>query len=78
MRGKCRPRTRRNRRRPRCKRFVRVGSPVTHQGTAGANGFDLKRLRGGRRLARGRYRLTLTLRDAAGNERTLSHRFRVR
>jgi hypothetical protein len=66
--GVCRKQNRRNRSRPRCVRWVRVGRRFSQQGQAGAN----RRLLGpgtvGRRkLAAGRYRVLAIATDAAGN-----------
>jgi hypothetical protein len=62
----CRKLSRRNRRRPRCVRYVRAGSPFIHHGAAGPNSF---RFTGhpGRKLAPGRYRLVVVAIDVAGN-----------
>jgi hypothetical protein len=66
--GRCRKANRRNRRRPACVRWVKVGRTFTQQGTAGAN---RKRLGPGtvrrRKLAAGRYRVVAIATDAAGN-----------
>jgi hypothetical protein len=62
----CRKLNRRNRRRPRCVRYVRAGSPFIHQGAEGSNSFRFTG-RPGRKLARGRYRLVLVATDVAGN-----------
>jgi Bacterial Ig domain/WD40-like Beta Propeller Repeat len=58
---------RRNRRNRRCTRFVRAGS-FSVNGKAGANRVRFQgRLSRTRRLSPGKYRLTLSARDAAGN-----------
>jgi hypothetical protein len=58
--------TRANRRRPRCTRYVRVGSFV-HRGGAGANSFKFTGRVRGRKLSPARYRLTGVAKDAANN-----------
>jgi hypothetical protein len=66
--GRCRKANRRNRRRPACVRWVKVGRTFTQQGIAGAN---RKRLGPGtvrrRKLAAARYRVLAIATDAAGN-----------
>jgi hypothetical protein len=62
----CKKPSRRNRRKRRCKRFVRVRGSFTHRGAAGANSFHFSGRIGGRKLAPGRYRLVGVPRDAAG------------
>jgi hypothetical protein len=63
--GTCAAETRRNRRRPACRRTVTVGA-VTRTGQAGLNTFSFSgRLRNGRRLPAGRYTVTVTATDAA-------------
>jgi hypothetical protein len=78
VRGKCVRPTRRNRSRPRCTRFAQLGRAFGGPGKAGANERKLPARLAGRRLAPGRYRLTMTLRDAAGNESTATKSFSVR
>ena len=56
-----------NRRRPRCTRRVRVRGSFTHAGQSGPNAFRFTGRLAGRKLARGRYRLTGIARDAARN-----------
>jgi hypothetical protein len=77
--GRCRKATRRNRTRPRCVRWVKVGRTFTQQGKAGANRKRLgARTVGRRRLAPGRYRVLARATDAAGNRSSQkSARFRV-
>lgn len=66
VRGKCRRQTAANRARKACKRYRKVGT-VRTQGTAGLNEVKLPKRIGGRKLAKGRYRLLITAKDAAGN-----------
>jgi hypothetical protein len=66
VRGKCRKQTAANRARKACKRYVKVGT-VRTQGVAGLNQVKAPKRVGGRKLAKGRYRLTVTARDSAGN-----------
>ena len=67
--GVCRARTRANRSRPRCTRYVTVGS-LRRDGRAGVNSIRLSGRVNGRALGEGVYRLTLRARDAAGNRST--------
>jgi hypothetical protein len=74
----CRPPTRANRLRPRCRRYVALRGSFTHAGRAGANAFRFTGRLAGRKLAPGLYRLVARPTDAAGNRgaaRTL--RFRI-
>jgi hypothetical protein len=64
--GKCKRQTKANRSRKACKRYVKVGT-VTTAGKPGANQLALPKKVGKRKLAPGRYRLTITARDSAGN-----------
>lgn len=64
--GKCRRQTAANRSRKACRRYVGLGSVKTG-GKAGGNRIALPRKVGGRKLAPGRYRLTIAARDRAGN-----------
>jgi hypothetical protein len=75
VKGKCVRQTRRNRSKPRCTRFVNVGSSFAGPGAAGANSVSIPRAR---RLKAGRYRLTITVTDAAGNTATITKSFRVK
>jgi hypothetical protein len=63
--GKCRPRTRRNRGRPRCVRFKRMHA-FTAAGRAGANSTRFSGKVRRRRLPAGRYRVTAVATDPAG------------
>jgi hypothetical protein len=65
--GRCVKPARSNRRRPRCKRHVLVSGSFTHGGQAGRNAFQFTGRISGRKLSRGRYRLTGIARDATGN-----------
>ena len=62
---RCRKQTRRNRSRRSCVRYTRVGSKRL-KGKQGANNLTVGK-RFGRRLRRGRYRLSVTATDEAGN-----------
>jgi hypothetical protein len=64
--GKCKRPKPANRGRKACKRYVKVGT-VRADGVAGVNQLALPKKVGGRKLAKGRYRLTITARDGAGN-----------
>ncbi|MEA2469601.1 MAG: hypothetical protein QOE38_600 [Thermoleophilaceae bacterium] len=60
----CRAQTKANRKRAKCKRYVRVGSR-TLAGKLGANSFKFNARVGGRRLAAGKYRGTAVATDSA-------------
>lgn len=62
----CRQPTRRNARRRHCSRFVKKGT-LSRSAKAGANSLHFTGRVGRRALKRGRYRVTLTAADAAGN-----------
>jgi hypothetical protein len=62
--GKCRAPSKANRKRPKCKRFVKVGS-LALAGKSGPNSFKFKGRVAGRRLAAGKYRATATATDGA-------------
>jgi hypothetical protein len=64
--GKCKRPKPANRGRKACKRYVKVGT-VRADGVAGLNRLALPKRVGGRKLAKGRYRLVITARDSAGN-----------
>jgi hypothetical protein len=74
--GTCVRRTRRNRRKPHCTRFGMLGKSFSGPGSSGANQLALPKP-GGRKLGPGLYRLTMTARDAAGNERTTTKQFQI-
>jgi hypothetical protein len=74
--GACVRPTARNRRSPRCTRFVALLRSVRAPGAAGTDRLALPKVHG-RKLGRGVYRLTLTARDAAGNATTIARQFRV-
>jgi subtilisin family serine protease len=57
---------------------LKKGRRTVARGTSRPSASDTLTLRLKRRLSRGRYTLTLTLRDAAGDTRRLTFRFRVR
>jgi hypothetical protein len=75
--GKCVRTTKRNHKRRHCTRFVAVGRTITAPGAAGANSLTLPKVHG-RKLGPGRYRLTLTVTDAAGNKATFTKSFTVK
>jgi hypothetical protein len=74
--GKCVRLTRKNRHKPHCTRFVALGHAFAGPGKSGADQLALPKV-GGRKLGPGRYLLTLTARDAAGNKRTTTKRFTI-
>lgn len=66
-------------RKRRCTRYVPQPGSFTHDGVQGTNRFAFTGRLNGRRLSRGRYRLTGVARDTAGNESAaVSVRFRIR
>ena len=75
--GKCVRQTRRNRHRPRCTRFTTLAAGLAGPGAVGANQLALPKIRG-RKLGAGRYRLTMTVTDAAGNSATTTKSFRIK
>jgi hypothetical protein len=66
VRGRCVKPNRSNRRRPRCKRYVRLRGSFTHAGQPGSNSFKFTGRLRGRKLRPGRYRLVGIARDALG------------
>jgi subtilisin-like proprotein convertase family protein len=77
-RGRCVRPTRRNARRRKCTRFVRLRRAFAHRGRAGVNRFRFTGRLGGRRLRPRRYRLTGVATDAAGNRSSPRRaRFRI-
>jgi len=78
VRGRCRRPTRRNRKRPRCARYLTLPGSFSDAGEAGANALTLPRRLGGRRLGPGRYRLLITARDQFGNETQTTKRFVIK
>jgi hypothetical protein len=75
VKGKCVRQNPRNKRKPRCTRFRTVGAGFTGPGAAGANQVAIP---SGRKLKPGRYRLTMTVTDAAGNSATTTKSFRIK
>jgi hypothetical protein len=68
VRGRCRKQTRRNRGRPRCRRYTRVRGAISPPGRQGANRIRFQgRLNRRRGLRPGRYRLVVRATDSAGN-----------
>ncbi len=79
VRGKCVKPNRRNAAARRCIRYVKVKRKATFNGVRGVNRITIKRKFAGRKLAPGRYRLTLIARDAAGNKSVVKRiRFRIK
>jgi hypothetical protein len=74
---KCVRRTRRNSKRRHCTRFTTVGRAFAGPGAAGPNSLTLPKIRG-RKLGAGRYRLTMTVTDAAGNSATTTKSFTIK
>jgi hypothetical protein len=70
---KCAPQTAKNKTRKKCSRFKAVGAAFAGPGAAGANQVALPV----KKLAPGSYRLTITARDAAGNQTVKSVSFKV-
>lgn len=77
VRGKCRTQTKKNRRRPSCTLFKTVKRNFNGPGNVGLNKVTLPKLHG-RKLGSGKYRLTMTVTDAAGNAATSSKRFQIK
>ena len=74
---KCAKPTRKNRGKRRCVRYTKVGSKKL-KGKSGANKLTIGK-RFGKRVTRGRYRLTLTATDSAGNKsKAYRKAFRIR
>ncbi len=65
--GRCRARTRKNAKRPRCTRYKKVAGSFTIQGKAGKNTFTFRGRIGGKKLRTGSYRLNATATDPAKN-----------
>jgi len=76
VKGRCVAQTRKNRHRRSCTRFVTVLAGIAGPGAGGTNQLALPRPNG-RKLRKGRYRLTLTAKDATGAKVTATVRFRV-
>jgi CSLREA domain-containing protein len=78
LRGRCVRRTRRNRRRRPCTRYLAVPATLVLTGTEGANSFHFDAKVGEKLLAFGAYRLRARARDAAGNQgKTVAAAFRI-
>ena len=75
--GKCVRQTRRNHKRRSCTRFTTLASNLSGPGAAGTNTFTIPKIHG-RKLRAGRYRLTMTVTDAAGNSRTVTKSFTIK
>ncbi|HEX6665847.1 MAG TPA: hypothetical protein VF081_04570 [Solirubrobacterales bacterium] len=71
---KCVPQSAKNKKRKRCARFKAVGTAFAGPGSAGANTAALPK---NGKLTPGAYRLTMTVRDAAGNQSTATTSFTV-
>jgi hypothetical protein len=65
--NRCLKPTRRNGRRRRCTRYTSAGRALTRAAVTGANTVPFSGRIGRRKLAPGRYRVVVTVRDAAGN-----------
>ncbi len=65
--GKCRPKTRKNAKKARCTRYVKVPGSFTVNGQAGENTFTFRGRMGGKALKPGSYRLNGTATDPAKN-----------
>jgi hypothetical protein len=76
VRGRCRRQTRRNRSRPRCTRWVQIGT-LTDSGETGGNSLTIPRRLRRANLAPGLYRVVITATDVAGNTARVTKRFRV-
>jgi hypothetical protein len=77
-RGRCIKRTRRNRHRRPCTRYLAVPESLVFTGTEGPNSFHFDATVGGKLLTLGAYRLRARARDAAGNQgKTMLAAFRV-
>jgi hypothetical protein len=77
VRGKCVRQTRRNHKRPGCTFFTTLAGSFAGPGAVGANQVALPKVRG-RKLGAGRYRLTMTVTDAAGNSATTTKSFTIK
>ena len=64
---KCRPESRRLRKRKRCTRYVRKATLTRRKRKAGANTVSFSGRIGRKALRAGRYRVTVSAKDAAGN-----------
>jgi hypothetical protein len=65
--GKCREKTRKNAKKARCTRYVKVPGSFTVNGKAGKNSFTFRGRMGGKPLKPGSYRLDATATDPAKN-----------
>ncbi len=77
VKGKCVRKTRRNRKRRHCTRFVTVGAGFNGPGAAGGNSVAIPKIRG-RKLGAGKYKLTMTVTDVAGNTATTTKTFTIK
>ena len=66
VKGKCKPRTRKNRKAKKCT-YQKAEHTITRAATPGANAFTFDGKAGKKKLARGSYRATIIVTDAAGN-----------
>jgi hypothetical protein len=67
VKGKCKTKTRKNRKKSKCTLYKKVTGSFTVPGQAGANKFTFRGRMGGKALRRGDYRLTGTAKDPANN-----------
>ncbi|HEY7630096.1 MAG TPA: hypothetical protein VH817_05325, partial [Thermoleophilaceae bacterium] len=77
VKGKCVRKTKRNARRPSCTRFSTLGAGWDGPAAVGNNSVAIPKIHG-RKLGAGRYKLTMTVTDAAGNVRTATKTFTVK
>jgi hypothetical protein len=77
VRGKCVRKTRRNANKPHCTRFSAFGAGFSGPGAVGNNSVAIPKVHG-RKLGPGRYKLTMTVTDAAGNTTTKTTSFRIK
>jgi hypothetical protein len=78
LKGRCRPASRKLRKRPRCTRYVSVGSLVRINMSAGAHSVGFAGKLRGRALKAGSYKATIRATDPAGNRSSATTtRFRI-
>jgi hypothetical protein len=75
--GKCVRKTRRNARKPHCTRFSTLGAGWDGPGAVGINTVSIPKIHG-RKLGAGRYKITMTVKDAAGNTATTTKTFTIK
>lgn len=72
VKGRCVKRTRRNHKHRRCTLLTSISGKITQNGVSGSNSLTFNGKIGGRKLGRGRYRLTATV--SGGNAQTVKFR----